>query len=77
MQTEEKFALKQKKLLPSNLMRYYQTHVRRYIYIFALGLVDKLIGTRNCEADERERINEMVGLNRLFARLHAFRKATL
>jgi hypothetical protein len=39
---------------------------------YNLKIVDELLGTRNCEADERKRINEMVGLERLLARCIAF-----
>ena len=36
-------------------------------------IVDELLGTKNCEADERERINEMDRLERWFS----FRKAVV
>ena len=33
-----------------------------------LRIADELLGTRNCVADERKRINEIVSLKRFFAR---------
>ena len=36
--------------------------VLRTIQTVNLKIVDKLLGTRNCEADERKRINEMIRL---------------
>ena len=50
--------------------------VLRTVQIFNIKIVDELLGTRNCEADERKRINKMVRFERLFARWYAFRTVT-
>ena len=38
--------------------------VLRTIQIINIKIVDELLGTRNCEADERKRINKMVRVER-------------
>ena len=50
--------------------------VLRTIQTINIKIVDELLGTRNCEADERKRINKMVRVERLFARWYAFHTAT-